>query len=211
VKRYGAASPAVKAWLAAQDVVFKACGMDGVALPPPMPNAPAWLTEDRAYQQAALDLYSRRNRQAAREFEAIARDPAYAEARAAVASLAAAPEAFGHDQAAGLMTDVLDFHQTPDAMLARRTQEVEAADPSPWLAVEFRDYTDLGEAAKMKPEALDWIDTIRAMPPNPPAGDETPAQGPLATGPHGRRRWLTLRPAGRRRATWPGWSPRPAC
>lgn len=194
IRRYGASSPAVKAWLAAQDAVFQACGMDGVALPPPLPGAPAWLTLDRAYQQAALDLYSGRNLQAAGEFAAIARDPAspwrgsglylaaralvrealarqtpdaYAQARAAIAALEAAPGAFGHDQAPGLL-DVLAFHQTPDALLAQRTRELETADPTPALAMQFRDYTDLGEAAKTRPEALDWIDTLRARPADPP-------------------------------------------
>jgi len=75
-RRYGPRSGAVKAWIAAQDAVFEACTRSGVELPPPMPNAPAWLSKDRAYQQAALALYDGRWEDAAVDFEAIGHDPA---------------------------------------------------------------------------------------------------------------------------------------
>ena len=189
-KRYGARSPAVQAWVAAQDAVFSACGAAGAELPDPIANAPAWLAKDRAYQQAALALYDSRFEDAAVGFEAVAHDPAspwrahgqylaaralmrealslktveaYAKARSAVGVLAATADAWGREQTAAL-ADVLDYNQRPLALLDRRVHELAAPAPDPRLAIQFRDYTDLGEAAAAKPEALDWIDTIRARP-----------------------------------------------
>jgi hypothetical protein len=64
----------VKAWLATQDAVFRACHDSSVSLPAEMSNAPAWLNADRAYQEAAFALYQGRNAEAAARFSRIAAD-----------------------------------------------------------------------------------------------------------------------------------------
>ncbi len=171
VARYGATSTAVKAWLDAQDTVFQACHDATATLPPPMPNAPAWLSADRAYQEAALALYVGRDAEAATRFAAIAKDSrspwsrsglylvararirlalidktprAYANARAAVATLAAASsESMGHDQVQAL-ENLLDFNQRPEFYLSRLVRVLDDRQPSPQMAAAFRDYTDLG-------------------------------------------------------------------
>ena len=202
-QRYGAASREVKAWLAAQDAVFKACHDDDVALPPPLPNVPPWLTADRAYQQAALDLYSGRNDDAAGRFAAIAHDPtspwrrtglylsaralsreamatkapaAYARAHASLAALAAAPaDTFGRGQVRGL-ENALAFREHPRELLARLDHELAEPAPTPDIAVAFRDYSDLGDAAPVKPDVLDWIATMRAASADYWTGDKTPTE-----------------------------------
>jgi hypothetical protein len=200
--RYGAKSAAVQAWVAAQSAVFKACHDPSAALPPPMANMAPWLSMDRDYQAAALALYAGRNDEAAARFTAIAKDPrspwrdsglylaaralvrqalivktpsAYAKAHAALAALAAAPPgALGRDRVPGL-NDVIAFREDPRGFLAKLTRQLDAAVPSPHLASVFRDYTNLGEAAPTKPDILDWIDTLRAVPPSP-SGAETAVQ-----------------------------------
>jgi len=192
--RYGPKSDAVQAWIAAQSAVFQACHDPSATLPPPMANMPPWLAMDRDYQAAALALYAGRNDEAAAQFAAIAKDArspwrdsglylaaralvrqaliaktpgAYAKAHAAIAALAAGPaSAVGRERVSAL-SDVLAFREDPQAFLNRQSHQLDAATPSPHLASVFRDYTDLGEAAAAKPEILDWIDTVRAVPPSP--------------------------------------------
>lgn len=76
VARFGAAAPAVRAWLQTQDAVFNACARPNGALPPPIADAPEWLRADRAYQEAAFALYNFRTDEAAERFAAIGRDRA---------------------------------------------------------------------------------------------------------------------------------------
>ena len=188
--RYGAASGGVKGWVAAQDAVFRGCSDAGSALPPALPGAPQWLSMDREYQSAALALYAGRNREAAARFDAVARDPtsswrasglylvaradvrqaladrtpaAYATARAAIEALSASPGARWRDQARGL-EDVVDLNAAPTAFLASLQGKLDAPTLAPDVAVAFRDFTDLGKTAAAKPDALDWIDTLRAAP-----------------------------------------------
>jgi hypothetical protein len=219
--RYGPKSAAVQAWIAAQSAVFKACHDPSAALPQPMADMPLWLSKDRDYQAAALALYAGRNDEAAARFASIAKDArspwrdsglylaaralirqaliaktpsAYAKAHAAIAALAATPAgALGRDRVSGL-NDVIAFREDPRGFLSKLARQLGAA-PSPHMASIFRDYTELGEAAPAKPEALDWIDTLRAVPPS--ASDqetadqavaryETSRKGALA---HATQRW----------------------
>lgn len=70
----GAQSPAVRNWVAAQDVVFSVCS-SGRAAPDPAPSgSPEWLGKDRAYQIAAAHFHSEMFDDAEREFRAIASD-----------------------------------------------------------------------------------------------------------------------------------------
>lgn len=76
VKQFGANSPAVQSWLAAQDEVFANCG-EGRHMPKEIagePDLPPQLRKDRAYQIAAANFYSTHYDEARQQFEAIGRD-----------------------------------------------------------------------------------------------------------------------------------------
>ena len=189
VGRYGAGSPDVAAWLAAQDQVFRSCSQPGLSLPPLPADAPAWLRADHAYQAAALDLYDGRAAQAAAGFAAIGRDPSspwrssslYLQARAlsrealahrsaqseaaasgAIAALASAPAGtFGQAQARTL-SSVLAFHLEPEARMAELDAMLRRPAPPSDIAVQFRDYWNLSRAAQDRPPIADWIATLQA-------------------------------------------------
>jgi TolA-binding protein len=191
IARYGAGSPGVQAWLAAQDAVFRACHDDGVTLPVVAPGAAAWLKADHAYQEAALALYSGRYGDAATRFQAIARDPAspwrptglyltaralerealahpsapaFAQARAAIAALQSAPaNTYGRERCADMLR-VLAFRDQPARLLAELDRELSQPEPPADVAVAFRDYAQLADRADDKPEAMDWIATLLPSP-----------------------------------------------
>ena len=74
VKLFGASSPQVNAWLAAQDAVFANC-KEGKHIPEPAgSNDETLVRADRAYQTAAANFYSTNFDEATQQFEAIARD-----------------------------------------------------------------------------------------------------------------------------------------
>ena len=77
IKLFGAKSPQVQSWLAAQDMVFANCG-EGRQIPKDAaaeaPDLPPLLRADRAYQIAAAQFYSTNFDEAQKQFEAIARD-----------------------------------------------------------------------------------------------------------------------------------------
>jgi hypothetical protein len=86
VQQFGAQSPIVKDWIAAQDQVFENCGNAAPGFPPkPQPAVipvaahpadPAVIRADRAYQIAAADFYAGEYDLAQAAFETIAKDPA---------------------------------------------------------------------------------------------------------------------------------------
>lgn len=186
--RYGASSPAVRAWLLTQDAVFYACGALDMPLPPLMAGAPPWLVADRSYQEAASALYNRRNGEAAARFAAIAHDPwspwrkmglylkaralqrealarpgfwTFVPARAAHAALAESrPGTFGRDEARH-MQRAIDYRDRPDALLAELDTELKQREPPAEIALALRDYLSLSERRKVRPEAADWIATMR--------------------------------------------------
>ncbi|HEY2179217.1 MAG TPA: hypothetical protein VGH15_11595, partial [Caulobacteraceae bacterium] len=225
--RYGAASPFVRAWLDAQDAVFAACSKAGIQLPQAPAGAPAWLGFDRAYQQAALALYSGRDDDAASRFADIARqggspwrgrglylaaraqvrqvlkdntEAAYARAEAAVGRLAAAPAGtFGQGEVRGLR-NVLAFHGRPKAYLAELAARLGGPDLMPDATVDFRDFLDLGAAQPAPPDVLDWIATLRAQ-----LGPK-PADPPPPDDLQARRRLALAHAGGRWAATHdPAW------
>ncbi|MEA3038673.1 MAG: hypothetical protein QOE79_1186 [Sphingomonadales bacterium] len=191
IARYGAKSAAVKAWLATQDAVFDACANPAAALPPLTAHEPQWLAKDRAYQEAAFALYNFRNAEAAERFGAIARDSAspwrgrglYLRARAlfrealarpgartladadsAVATLAAAPPGtYGRDEAAD-MKSALDYREHPAALLQRLDRELGERTLSEYAATGLVDYLSLARSAEHRPDAADWMLTLRAEP-----------------------------------------------
>jgi hypothetical protein len=77
VKLFGVNSPQVQSWLAAQDTVFSNCG-DGRKMPKDaaaeLPDLPALLRADRAYQIAAANFYATNFDEAKQQFETIAGD-----------------------------------------------------------------------------------------------------------------------------------------
>ncbi len=195
--RYGAGSRDVKAWLTGQDAVFASCSGADARIPPLPPGAPAWLAKDHDYQAAAKALYARQYADAAKGFAAIGRDPAspwrgygpYLEARAlvhlaitiqtpagyeladaALDRLAATPAgAFGRGEVRGMRGFVM-LHRDKKAYLADLTREMSEPTAAPDIAVRFRDFSELGDAQPVKPEILDWIATMRAVPPANPLG-----------------------------------------
>lgn len=196
-EQYGAASPAVKAWLATQDAVFDLCANPEAKLPPPMAGAPAWLDADRAYQEAAFALYSGRHAESADRFAAIGRDRASpwrdkapyliararvravlaskgeaddAAARAALTALASAPAGtYGREAAAGWM-DVIDYRMRPTQMLSSLEAKLNGKDIGADAAVAFRDFNNLGRTAPKPPETVDWLITLKAKPAEPVDG-----------------------------------------
>lgn len=209
IERHGAADPAVRAWLAAQDSVFAACSEADAALPPLAADSPAWLRADRAYQEAAFALYNFRNAEAATRFAAIARDPgspwrpmgvylgvralhreaiahpgpaSFARARRVIAALAATPAGtYGRGQATA-MRRWLDFRERPAALLAELDRELGAAPPPDDPVIGLRDYLRLARTATPRPDAADWILTLQS---------EDRAQA----GDHARARWAATRDA----------------
>ncbi len=188
-RRFGGSSPAVKAWLAGQDVVFAACSSQDGQLPPAPPSAPAWLRFDRGYQQAALALYSGRNLEAAKRFDEIAKEAgspwrasglylavradmrqalqdksaaSFARAEAAVSRLAAAPSGtFGQGEVRG-MRHVLAYRERPKAYFADLAGLLDRPELGSTAAVDFRDFVDLGGQQPTPPAVLDWIATLKA-------------------------------------------------
>ena len=74
VQRYGAASAAVKQWLAAQDQVFENCEGASSVVPAVLESTDPLLRADRNYQIAAALFYQRRFDEAATAFDAVAKD-----------------------------------------------------------------------------------------------------------------------------------------
>lgn len=206
-RSHGAATPAVRAWLATQDSVFDACGNESAALPAMAADAPTWLRSDRAYQEAAFELYNRRNLQAAERFAAIARDPAspwrskglylqvralqrealatrapeaIARSRTALKALAAAPTGtYGRDEVRKMLR-ALAYRDRPDALLAELESELASPRADSDIAFALRDYLMLSDKAASRPEIADWIDTLQAA-----------EDGPGLD--HARERWAATR------------------
>ena len=189
IRRFGAASPMVRAWTDGQDAVFKACSEPVAALPTLPVGAPDWLRADRAYQDAALALYNGQTSDAGRRFAAIAADAAspwrplglylsartllhaavdapdkahFAVAHAAIDRLATAPAGtYGQGELTN-MRQVLEYREHPDQLRDRLARQLAQPAPIPGIAVAFRDYMTLSDHAAVRPEGADWIRTIQA-------------------------------------------------
>jgi hypothetical protein len=74
ITRFGADSAALRDWVAAQDLVFRNCGREQFIPDAAAPDLDPAFRADRAYQIAAAHFYSTDFDDAAREFDAIARD-----------------------------------------------------------------------------------------------------------------------------------------
>lgn len=187
VARHGARSPAVRAWLLTQDAVFDACSAPGKSLPPLMASPPAWLRADRAYQEAAFALYNGHNGEAAARFAGIARDrsspwrpralylkaralqrealanPAgysFAQSRAALAELAAAPAGTYGQSETRKMLRALAYRDQPDRLLAELDAELGEREPPADVEISLRDYLALSAGTVRRPDLADWIATM---------------------------------------------------
>ena len=188
IAAHGARSPAVKAWLLTQDNVFAACSREGVTLPALPANAPVWLRADRAYQEAAFALYDNRFAEAAQRFGAISRDRAspwqpkalylqlratlretiarptpagFADARALLARLEAAPEGtFGRQEVAKLR-GVLDYRQRPAEYLRELDGALSGETPPERVAPMLKDYLSLADARMRRPQPAEWIRVLQ--------------------------------------------------
>lgn len=193
VRRHGGGSPAVRAWVASQDLVFASCDGSAHSLPPLPGDAPEWLRKDRDYQQAALALYSRRLDDAAQRFRAIAQDPAspwqpygqylvaraqfnaaieapsasrFAAARASAQAVIDAPgDVFGRVAARSILR-ALDYRQHPAELLRQLDQELTARTLPGDVDMALRDYVTLRPPGVSLPDLADWMSTIRGNPPN---------------------------------------------
>jgi hypothetical protein len=206
-RRFGLRSAALLAWVRTQSAVFDACGDARAALPPAIPGAPAWLSADRAYQEAAFALYNGRNLDAANRFAAIARDgsspwqsralylrvrairrdalshpdaASFARARVAIRELAATPPGTYGRSEIYRMRRSLAYRDHPDALLGVLDRELNQAAPYPDIAVSLRDYLSLSPRRTPRPDIADWLDTMKAY-------DQKAA---LA---HARARWAATR------------------
>ena len=74
IVKYGADSPAMKTWVAAQDQVFSNCGGGSVIPEQISSDADSLLRADRTYQIAAANFYAGNLDEARKDFEAIAAD-----------------------------------------------------------------------------------------------------------------------------------------
>jgi hypothetical protein len=190
---YGIASPEIRSWVAAQDVVFTACSKPVTGLPPLPDGTPDWLRADYRYQSAALSFYNGDYPAAAAAFAAIGQDaaspwhaiapylrvrallrqalaskaqPDFATAREAAISFA--PEAPLHDAAAQLGS-MAQLHADPAAAGARLIAALQADRLTAQAAADFKDLQTLAGSTAV-PEALDWITTFKtgaAAPPVP--------------------------------------------
>lgn len=86
----------------------------------------------------------------------------FARARAAVAQLAAAPAgSYGRGEARR-MRRALDFRERPDALRAELDRELNAAAPAADLDFSLRDYLRLSQDPAERPDAADWILTLKS-------------------------------------------------
>jgi hypothetical protein len=189
IKEHGASDPSVREWTTGEDAVLANCTADS-ALPADVPNAPAWLKADRAYQIATAYFYRFDYAGAAALYAAIGQDAAspwrklarYLAARAAVhaAIVAKTPDsiAAATNAIAGVTADpeLADYHADAPRLAAmlvfgtqpqQRAQELAksllAAELPATLAVDLHDFKDLERTGKRYTDAGAWLYDIDAL------------------------------------------------
>ena len=204
IASYGADSPDVRSWLAAQDAVFAACAAAVASLPALPDAAPAWLRADHQYQAAALAFYNGAYGAAAEGFAIIAADAAspwhdiapYLRVRAllrqalathAPADFAAAQDAARAVPPAAKLANMAQLHADPTAAATRLVAALGVPELTTQAASEFKDLQSIGKTTA-PPDLLDWIATIKtgaAAPPVPPP--DSPTKLDAAKAAEGRR------------------------
>ena len=189
IKQHGVSDASVREWTTGEDAVLANCFTDS-ALPPELPDAPAWLKADRAYQIATAYFYRFDYARAAELYAAIGRDDAspwrkvgrYLTARAAVhaaiaektperiAAAKAAVEAVAadselpdyHDDAAKLAS-LLAFGAEPRERAQALERSLLAAELPASLAPDLHDFKDLERTGQRYTDAGAWIYDVNAL------------------------------------------------
>jgi hypothetical protein len=214
IARFGAGSPDVRGWAMDQQIVFQACGLENAPLPPLAVNAPGWRRADRAYQGAAIALYTGKLASAAAQFNAIARDTgspwrplaAYlaaralarqalgqptsaslAAARAALAAVVATP-GYGREAARGILK-ALDFRSDPAIHVSAIAPPLVAVSLPGTAPADLFDLWLLRWRGVPQPEIIDWIVTLRGETGPPESRYESPKTDREAALTHAAQRW----------------------
>ncbi len=189
IKEHGATDPSVREWTTGEDAVLANCQAD---TPPPaeVPNAPAWLKADRAYQIAtayfyrfdyarAATLYATIGQDASSPWRKLARylaaraavhaaivaktPDSIAAANAAIAGVAADPDLADYHADAPRLASMLAFGTQPQQRAQDLAKSLLAADLPATLAVDLHDLKDLERTGKRYTDVGAWIYDIDAL------------------------------------------------
>jgi hypothetical protein len=186
---HGANSPLVRDWVIGQDAVLLNCNTDS-PLPDELPNAPAWLKADRAYQIAAAYLYRLDYAAAGRLFAEIGRDAPspwqktarylvarcavhaaiedktpklIADAQQAIDAVATDPELGDYRAEAPKLTSLLAFATRPQERARELERALLAPDLPNALAIELRDFLLLERTGARHTDLGAWIYDIDVL------------------------------------------------
>jgi hypothetical protein len=189
IKQHGAGDPAVREWTIGEDAVLANCMADS-APPADVPNAPAWLQADRAYQVATAYFYRYDYAHAGELYAAIGQDAAspwrklarYLAARAAahaaivagtpeaiaaadtaIAAVAADPELADYRADATRLASMLAFGTRPAERAQELAKALLAAELPASLAVDLHDLKDLERTGTRHTDVGAWIYDIDAL------------------------------------------------
>ena len=189
IKEHGAADPSVREWATGEDAVLDNC-MGDSPLPADVPNAPAWLKADRAYQIATAYFYRFDYARAAELYLAISQDASshwhklarYLAARAAVhaaiiaqtpdsiagasaaiAAIAADPELADYHADAPRLASLLGFGTQPAQRAQELAKSLLAVDLPASLAVDLHDLESLERTGKRYTDVGVWIYDINVL------------------------------------------------
>jgi hypothetical protein len=189
IKQHGASDPSVRQWTIGEDAVLANCATDA-PLPADVPDAPAWLKADRAYQIATAYFYRFDYDRAASLYAAIGADVAsswrklaqYLAARAAVhaaivartpqsiaaadaaiAGIAADPELADYHADAPRLASMLAFGTRPQQRAQELAKSLLGTGLPASLAFDLHDLVDLERTGKRYTDVGAWIYDINAL------------------------------------------------
>jgi hypothetical protein len=189
IKQHGATDPAVGEWTIGEDAVLANCDTDSTPLAE-VPNAPAWLKADRAYQIATAYLYRCDYARAAELYATIGRDAdspwrqlarylaaraavhaaivaktsdSIAAANAAIAGVAADLELAAYHADAPHLASLLAFGTQPQQRAQELAKSLLGAELPVSLAVDLHDLEDLERTGKRYTDVGAWLYDIDAL------------------------------------------------
>jgi hypothetical protein len=189
IKEHGTRDASVRQWTLGEDAVLANCTADS-PLPADVPNAPAWLKADRAYQIATAYFYRLDYARASELYAAIGADASspwrklarYLAARAAVhaaivaktpesiaaaktaiAGIAADPELADYHADAPRLTSMLVFATQPQQRAQELAKSLLGADLPASLAVDLHDLKDLERGGKRYTDVGAWLYDVNAL------------------------------------------------
>jgi hypothetical protein len=189
IAEHGANSPFLRDWVIGQDAVLLNCNADS-PLPEELPNAPAWLKADRAYQIAAAYFYRLDYARAEQLFAAIGRDAGspwqktarylvarcavhaaiedktpklIADAQQAVATVAADPQLGDYRADAPKLASMLAFATRPQERARELERSLLAPDLPPALPVDLRDFLLLERTGTRSTDLGAWIHDLDVL------------------------------------------------